>query len=57
MITTPGPEFVKNNDQSGARSGDHTQLLAVAAEPVRQAVDAMPAEADIQWRKSELAPR
>ena len=24
MITTPGPEFVKNNDQSGARSGDHT---------------------------------
>jgi hypothetical protein len=33
------------------------ELLAVAAEPVRQAVDAMPAEADIQWRKSELAPR
>jgi hypothetical protein len=24
MITTPGPEFVKNNDQTGARSGDHT---------------------------------
>jgi predicted transport protein len=27
MITTPGPEFVKNNDQSGARSGDHTHAL------------------------------
>jgi len=27
MITTPlGPEFVKNDDQSGAKSGDHTQL-------------------------------
>jgi hypothetical protein len=26
MVTTPtGPKFVKNNDQSGARSGDHTQ--------------------------------
>ena len=26
MITTPlGPEFVKNDDQSGAKSGDHTQ--------------------------------
>jgi hypothetical protein len=25
MITTPlGPEFVKNDDQSGAKSGDHT---------------------------------
>ena len=25
MITTPpGPKFVKNNDQSGAKSGDHT---------------------------------
>jgi hypothetical protein len=25
MITTPkGPTFVKNNGQSGARSGDHT---------------------------------
>ena len=29
MITTPtGPEFVKNNGQSGARSGDHTQERA-----------------------------
>jgi hypothetical protein len=28
MITTPtGPEFVKKNDQSGARSGDHTHKL------------------------------
>ena len=28
MITTPvGPTFVKNNGQSGARSGDHTQLV------------------------------
>jgi hypothetical protein len=28
MITTPtGPTFVKNNGQSGARSGDHTHLL------------------------------
>jgi hypothetical protein len=27
MITTPlGPEFVKNDDQSGAKSGDHTHL-------------------------------
>jgi len=27
MVTTPtGPEFVKNTDQSGAKSGDHTQL-------------------------------
>ena len=26
MITTPvGPESVKNTDQSGAKSGDHTQ--------------------------------
>lgn len=26
MLTTPkGPTFVKNNGQSGARSGDHTQ--------------------------------
>lgn len=25
MITTPGPEFVKNTGQSGAKSGDHTQ--------------------------------
>lgn len=27
MITTPvGPTFVKNNGQSGARSGDHTHV-------------------------------
>ena len=27
MITTPlGPEFVKNDDQSGAKPGDHTQI-------------------------------
>jgi hypothetical protein len=26
MLTTPvGPKFVKNTDQSGAKSGDHTQ--------------------------------
>jgi hypothetical protein len=28
MLTTPvGPKFVKNTDQSGAKSGDHTHLL------------------------------
>ena len=33
MITTPtGPTFVKNNGQSGARSGDHTQGLIAAAD-------------------------
>ena len=31
MITTPaGPKFVKNNDQSGAKSGDHTQTGSLA---------------------------
>jgi glycerate kinase len=31
MITTPlGPEFVKNDDQSGAKSGDHTHREARA---------------------------
>jgi hypothetical protein len=30
MITTPlGPEFVKNDDQSGAKSGDHTHTASV----------------------------
>jgi len=29
MITTPlGPEFVKNDDQSGAKSGDHTHVVS-----------------------------
>jgi hypothetical protein len=32
MITTPpGPEFVKNDDQSGAKSGDHTQAADLPA--------------------------
>ena len=31
-ITTPGPKFVKNNDQSGAKSGDHTHLTVAEVE-------------------------
>jgi len=31
MITTPaGPEFMKNDGQSGARSGDHTHVVTYA---------------------------
>ena len=31
MITTPlGPEFGKNDDQSGAKSGDHTHRVKVS---------------------------
>src|ERR1700704_491390 len=36
MITTPpGPEFVKNDDQSGAKSGDHTQHVSKSSNPSR----------------------
>jgi hypothetical protein len=49
LTTAPGPTFMKNDGQSGARSGDHTHSAVIAIAAAAAAV----AVAN-RWRRAVL---